>query len=101
MRVTTLTEVSGLQWEREVIELREGGDPDAPTRRLPGRMKPGQVTLTRGLTADLTFEQWMRDPVPGVSPGGRCHSRCSTARGRRWRATTSSTPGPRSSRSAA
>jgi phage tail-like protein len=54
VRVTMLTEVSGLQWEREVIELREGGDPDAPTRRLPGRMKPGQVTLTRGLTADLT-----------------------------------------------
>ena len=68
VRVTMLTEVSGLQWEREVIELREGGDPDAPTRRLPGRMKPGQVTLTRGLTADLTFEQWMRDPVPVGQP---------------------------------
>ena len=68
VRVTMLTEVSGLGWEREVIELREGGDPDATTRRLPGRMKPGEVTLTRGLTTDLAFEQWMRDPVPAGRP---------------------------------
>jgi phage tail-like protein len=67
VRVTMLTEVSGLGWEREVIEVREGGDPDATTR-LPGRMKPGQVALTRVLTTDLTFEQWMRDPVPVGQP---------------------------------
>jgi phage tail-like protein len=64
VRVTMLTEVSGLSTEREVIEMREGGDPNATTRRLPGRMKAGEVTLTRGLTADLAFDQWMRDPVP-------------------------------------
>ena len=68
VRVTMLTEVTGLEWEREVIEVREGGDPDATPRRLPGRMRPGQVTVTRGLTADLTFEQWMRDPVPVGQP---------------------------------
>lgn len=68
VRVSMLTEVTGLGWEREVIEVREGGDPDATTRRLPGRMKPGEVTLTRGLTADLTFVQWMRDPVPVGRP---------------------------------
>jgi phage tail-like protein len=68
VRATMLTEVSGLGWEREVIEVREGGDPDATTRRLPGRMKPGEVTLTRGLTTDLSFEQWMRDPVPVGRP---------------------------------
>ena len=68
VRVTMLTEVSGLRWEREVIEVREGGDTDATTRRLPGRMKPGEVTLTRGLSTDLTFEQWMRDPVPVGQP---------------------------------
>jgi phage tail-like protein len=68
VRVTMLTEVSGLGWERDVIEVREGGDPDATTRRLPGRMKPGEVTLTRGLSTDLTFEQWMRDPVPVGRP---------------------------------
>ena len=68
VRVTVLTEVTGLGWEREVIEVREGGDRDPTTRRLPGRMKPGQVTLTRALTTDLTFEQWMRDPVPVGQP---------------------------------
>jgi phage tail-like protein len=68
VRVAMLTEVSGLGWERDVIEVREGGDPDATTRRLPGRTKPGEVTLSRGLTTDLTFEQWMRDPVPVGQP---------------------------------
>jgi len=68
VRVAMLTEVSGLGWERDVIEVREGGDPDATPRRLPGRMKPGEVTLSRGLTTDLTFEQWMRDPVPVGQP---------------------------------
>ena len=68
VRVAMLTEVSGLGWERDVIEAREGGDPDATTRRLPGRMKPGEVTLSRGLTTDLAFEQWMRDPVPVGQP---------------------------------
>ena len=67
VQVAMLTEVTGLGWEREVIEMREGGDPGA-IRRLPGRMKPGQVTLARGLTTDLTFEQWMRDPVPVGRP---------------------------------
>jgi len=62
--VSMLTGVTGLGWERDVIEVRQGGDPDATTRRLPGRMKPGEVTVTRGLTADRTFEQWVRDPVP-------------------------------------
>jgi len=68
LRVGTLTEVTGLGWERDVIEVREGGDPDATPRRLPGRTKAGEVTLTRGLTADLAFEQWMRDPVPVGRP---------------------------------
>ncbi len=67
VRVSMLTEVTGLGWERDVIEVREGGDPGT-TRRLPGRLKPGEVTVTRGLTTDLTFEQWMRDPVPVGQP---------------------------------
>lgn len=65
VRVAVLTEVTGLAWEREVIEMRDGADPGV-TRHLPGRIKAGEVTLTRGLTADRTFEQWLRDPVPAV-----------------------------------
>jgi phage tail-like protein len=66
--VTMLTEVSGLGSERDVIEVREGGDPDATTHRRPGRMTPGEVTLSRALTTDLTFEHWMRDPLPVGQP---------------------------------
>ena len=62
VRVSMLTEVTGLGWERDVIEVRQGGDPDAPTRRLPGRLKPGEVTVTRGLSTDVAFEI----PHPGA-----------------------------------
>lgn len=62
VQVTTLTEVTGLVLERDVLELREGGaDGDVAARRLPGRLKAGEVVLTRGLTADRTFEQWMEE----------------------------------------
>jgi len=51
-----LTRVTGLGWKRDVIEVRQGGDPDAPTRRLPGPLKPGEVTVTRGLSTEVAVE---------------------------------------------
>jgi phage tail-like protein len=63
--VPGVTGVSGLAVEREAIEFREGGaDGSVAVRRLPGRWKAGEVTLTRRLTTDLTFESWIRDPGP-------------------------------------
>jgi len=60
VQVTMLTEVSGLAIERDVIEFSEGGAHGEPvTKRLPGRLRSGEVVLSRGLTADRTFEQWM------------------------------------------
>ena len=62
VRVTMLTGVSALSLEHEVVEMREGGaDPSVPTRRIPGRRKGGEVTLTRGVTTDRAFEQWAKD----------------------------------------
>ena len=29
-------------------------------KKLPGRPKPGEVTLTRGLTEDNSFEKWIK-----------------------------------------
>ena len=58
--VTMLTEVSGLATERDVIELREGGaDGGSVTRKPPGALRSGEVVLSRGLTGDRAFEQWM------------------------------------------
>jgi phage tail-like protein len=71
VRVTMLTEVSGLGVEREVIEVRESAaDGSTVTRRLPGRPRPGEVALSRVLTADTTFERWARDASLGP-PGAR------------------------------
>lgn len=75
-RVTMLTEVSGLAMEHEVLEMREGGaDGSVATRSMPGRLESGEVTLTRGLTADRTFEQWARDAslAPPLQAVGTVH----------------------------
>lgn len=60
VQVAMLTEVTGLTIERDVIELREGGAGGTEiVRKLPGRAKSGDVVLSRGLSADEVFEQWM------------------------------------------
>ena len=41
----------------EVVEHREGGDPST-RRKSPGRTKYEAITLERGVTHDLEFEQW-------------------------------------------
>ncbi len=68
-RVTMLTEVSGLVLDREVAELKQTApDGSIVIRRMPGRSTPGEVTLTRRLTADRTFEQWARDASLAPAP---------------------------------
>jgi len=72
VRVATLTEVSGLALEREVVEVKEtAADGTFVIKRMPGRRRPGEVLLTRGLTDDRTFEHWVRDPThgPGAAHG--------------------------------
>ena len=47
--IKSITEVSGLKMEQDVIEYKENG-PDGKynIKKLPGRWKAGEVTLTRG-----------------------------------------------------
>ncbi|WP_377642694.1 phage tail protein [Oryzobacter terrae] len=56
--------VSGLGVARDAVEFREGNDPTGGVRRLPGRLLGGDVTLSRPLTTDQTFESWIRGPGP-------------------------------------
>lgn len=65
-RVAVLTEVSGLALERDVIEIRQTA-PDGTTviRKLPGQPLPGEVVLSRVLTGDRLFEQWVADASLG------------------------------------
>jgi phage tail-like protein len=62
VQIKSITEVSGLKMEQDVIELKENGaDGKYVIKKLPGRWKAGEVTLTRGLTADNSFESWVKD----------------------------------------
>ena len=53
------TEVSGLDSENEVIEFRDGNDPNV-TRKVPGQLKYANIVLKRGITGDSSLWQWRR-----------------------------------------
>jgi phage tail-like protein len=62
LRINEITEVSGLTMEQDVIELKQNTkDGKYIIKKLPGRPKAGEVTLTRGLTGDTSFEDWIKD----------------------------------------
>ena len=57
--IKQITEVTGLKMEQDVIELKQNtSDGKYVIKKLPGRPKAGEVTLTRGLTGDNSFQQW-------------------------------------------
>jgi phage tail-like protein len=55
--VAGVSKCSALKRTTEVVEHREGGDPST-SRKSPGRSKFEAVTLERGVTHDVEFEQW-------------------------------------------
>jgi phage tail-like protein len=55
--VAGVSRISALRRTTEVVEHREGGDPNAP-RRSPGRTTFTPITLERGVTHDREFEDW-------------------------------------------
>ena len=55
--VAGVSKVSALKRTTEVVEHREGGDPST-ARKSPGRTKFEPITLERGVTHDVDFEQW-------------------------------------------
>jgi phage tail-like protein len=59
--IKSITEISGLKMEQDVVEFKENG-PDGKyrIRRLPGREKAPDITLVRGLTSDKGFEDWVQ-----------------------------------------
>jgi len=60
--IKQISEVSGLKMEQDVIELKQNtADGKYVVKELPGRPKAGEVTLTRGLTGDNSFEKWVKD----------------------------------------
>jgi phage tail-like protein len=70
--IRQITEVSGLKMEQDVIELKQNtADGKYAIKKLPGRPKAGEVTVTRGLTEDNSFERWIRDSRFGQMANAR------------------------------
>ena len=55
--VAGVSKVSPLVRRTEVVTHREGGDPSS-SRKSPGRTEYEAITLERGVTHDVAFEQW-------------------------------------------
>jgi phage tail-like protein len=68
--VAAVSKVTALKRTTEIIEHRSGGDPSTE-HKSPGRTKYDPITLERGVTQDLDFEQWAnRVWSTGAQPGG-------------------------------
>src|SRR5215471_7704993 len=62
VEIKNIQEISGLKFEQDVIELKQNTkDGKYMIKKLPGRQKAGEVTLTRGLTADNSFQKWINN----------------------------------------
>ena len=55
--VAGVSKVSALKRTTEVVKHREGGDPSS-TRKSPAKTDFEAITLERGVTHDIDFEQW-------------------------------------------
>lgn len=61
IQIKHIQEVTGLKVEADVIELKENAaDGKYVNKMLPGRTKSGEITLTRGLTDDTSFQDWIK-----------------------------------------
>lgn len=62
------TEVTGLDYQIDVIEYRDGIDPNLSKRKMPGMRKFGNVTLKRGVFKGISdFYKWV-DGGPTPTP---------------------------------
>lgn len=55
--VAGLSKIGSLKRTTEVVKHREGGDPSS-SRKSPGRTEYDAITLERGVSHDIEFENW-------------------------------------------
>lgn len=66
-----IMEISGLKHEVDMIEVKtQTNDGKYVINKIPGRAKAGTVTLTRALTEDTQFADWMKEATEGKLPRG-------------------------------
>ncbi len=67
------TEVSGLGSESEVVEHKiiAKGAKESMIRKIPGRLKWGDITLKRGITKNMDFYTWRKQVEDGKVEAAR------------------------------
>ncbi len=64
--IKEIQEVTGLKLEADVIELKHNTfDGKYINKKLPGRKKAGEISLTRGITSDKGWAQWISNVFEG------------------------------------
>jgi len=60
--IKSIQEISGLKMEQDVIDLKHNtNDGKFINKKLPGRQKmAGEFSVTRGLTAESSFDKWIK-----------------------------------------
>jgi phage tail-like protein len=72
IQIPKVNEVSGLKLEVDKIELKQQtSDGKYVVRQLIGRPKPGELTITRGLTDSKTITDWLKQVAQGDVAGSR------------------------------
>jgi phage tail-like protein len=71
-QIPKVTKVSGLKAEVDKIEHKQQTDQGKyVVRQLIGRAKPGEFTVTRGLTDSKTITDWLKTVAEGDVAGAR------------------------------
>ena len=61
IEIRDIQQIDGLKLEADEIELKHNTiDGKYVNKRLPGRKKSGEITFTRGVTDDKTWQNWIR-----------------------------------------
>jgi len=69
VEVARFSECSGLDFETEIFEYKEGGL-NSHVHRFPGRWKFGNLTLKKGIATDgQTLYDWVQDMVKKANTG--------------------------------
>jgi phage tail-like protein len=72
IQIPQVIEVGGLKAEVDKIELKQQtSDGKYVVRQLLGRVKPGEFTVTRGLTDSKTVVDWLKQVSQGDVKGAR------------------------------
>lgn len=72
IEIKDIQEVSGLKLEVDDIEMKANTPSGQMViKKLPGRKKAGEITLTRGMTHNKSWSDWIKKVFEGDMTGAR------------------------------